>query len=124
MAKSPGLADRLFRRLGTGANSTPYAKVEDGAPDDSDDESESDAGAGAHRHADVGLGERGCVVDAVAGHRDPLTFALAFANELGLLVRHHRGFYAIDPELLGDRQGGGAVVAGPLTRVPSSRRLP
>ena len=50
MAKSPGLADRLFRRLGTGANSTPYAKVEDGAPEDSDDESESDAGAGAHQH--------------------------------------------------------------------------
>ena len=32
--------------------------------------------AGVHRHADVGLGERGGVVGAVAGHRDELAALL------------------------------------------------
>ena len=38
-------------------------------------------GAGVHRHADVGLGERGRVVGAVAGHRDQPAVGLLLADQ-------------------------------------------
>ena len=42
-----------------------------------------DVGAGAHRDADVGLRQRGRVVDAVAGHRDDAAFRLQSLDDRG-----------------------------------------
>ena len=49
-----------------------------------------DVGAGdAHRDADVGLLERGRVVDAVAGHRDDLAIALQRLDDAQLVLGGH-----------------------------------
>ena len=42
--------------------------------------------AGVHRHADVGLGERGGVVRAVAGHGDEMAGGLFVADAFQLLL--------------------------------------
>jgi hypothetical protein len=69
-------------------------------------------GAGADRHADVGLGQRRGVVDAVADHRDAFAFVLKAADLGGFVLREDFGEHAIDPGLRRDRLGGAAVVAG------------
>ncbi len=71
-----------------------------------------DVGAGADRDADVGSGECGCVVDAVADHRD-LVAACLEGGDLGVLVlREDLGEHFVDVELVGDGVGDLAGVAG------------
>ena len=56
--------------------------------------------AGVHRHADIGLGERGRVVGAVAGHRDEVARLLLLADECELVLRRGLGEEVIDARLL------------------------
>ena len=48
---------------------------------------DGDVGAGAHRDAQVGLGQRGGVVDPVADHRDHPALALQSATFADLVGR-------------------------------------
>ena len=69
-------------------------------------------GAGVHGHADVGLGERGRVVGAVAGHRDEPAVGLLAADQLELGLGRGLGEEVVDARLLRDLGGGEPVVAG------------
>ena len=95
-----------------------------------------DLAAGPHRHADVGLFERGRVVDRVAGHRHDQALLLHDAGETELVLgrdptehvelRQPAGELVVgqclqlapadragsEPELLADGLGGDGVVAG------------
>ena len=71
-----------------------------------------DVGAGADREAEVGLRERGRVVDAVADHRDDAALGLQPADDVGLVGRQHLGDHLVDADLGGDRARGRLVVAG------------
>ena len=72
-----------------------------------------DIGAGAHRDADLRLGQRRRVVDAVAGHRDKPALRLAgVSTAAAFSVGQHLGHDLIDAELLCDRLGRDAAVAG------------
>ena len=64
-----------------------------------------DVRAGAHRDADVGLRQRGRVVDAVAGHRDDAPLRLQRSARRRLLLRQHLRFDLVDAELPGHRLG-------------------
>ncbi len=87
---------------------------------------DGDVGAGADGEADVGLGEGGCVVDAVADHGDDTAFVLEAAHLEGLVLGEHLGEDPFDADLAGDRGGGAGVVAGDHrhldARVPEARR--
>ena len=48
---------------------------------------DGDVGAGAHGDAEVGLGEGGGVVDAVADHGDDLAFGLEAPDDVDLVRR-------------------------------------
>ena len=66
-----------------------------------------DVGAGAHREAEVGLGERGGVVDAVADHRhDPALAPAGAATTSTLSAGQHLGDHLVDADLGGDRARG------------------
>ena len=69
-------------------------------------------GAGVHGHADVGLGQRGRVVGAVAGHGDEMAGRLFVADALQLLFRRGLGHEVVHARLGGDGGGGQRVVAG------------
>ena len=69
-------------------------------------------GAGLHRDADIGLGQRGRVVGAVAAHRDQAAFGLDLADIVELVLRRGLGDVIVDAGLGGDGGGGDAVVAG------------
>ena len=69
-------------------------------------------GPGVHRHADVGLGQRGGVVGAVAHHGDELAALLLLADVGELGLGRGLGDEVVDARLLGDRLGGQRVVAG------------
>ena len=71
-----------------------------------------DVGARADGEAEVGLRERGRVVDAVAGHRDDAALVLQPADDLGLAGGKHVCDDLVDADLGGDRGGGRGVVAG------------
>ena len=66
---------------------------------------DGDVGAGAHREAEVGLGQRGGVVDAVADHRDDAALALQVGDRVDLVGRQHLGDHVlgVDADLGGDR---------------------
>ena len=72
--------------------------------------------------AEVGLGERGGVVDAVADHRDDAAFGLQAPDDVGLLGRQDLGDDLVDADLGRDRAGGRLVVAGQQHR-PQPERL-
>ena len=78
-------------------------------------------GAGVHRDADVGLGERGRVVRAVAGHRDEPPAGLLLADQLELALGRRLGEEVVDAGLLGDLRRGQAVVAGDHDRADAHR---
>ena len=61
-----------------------------------------DVRAGAHGNTDIGGGERGRVVDAVARHRDDVPLLAQFADALVFVLRLDASFDFIDAELLGD----------------------
>ena len=71
-----------------------------------------DVGAGAHRDADVGLGQRRRVVDAVAGHRDDAALGLQPLDRFGFLVGQHLGATSSSPSLPRHGLGRRPVVAG------------
>jgi len=73
---------------------------------------DGDVGAGAHGDADIGGGEGGGVVDAVAGHGDAFAGAFQLLDEADFVGGCEAGFDAIEAEREGDGVGGGAVVAG------------
>ena len=78
-------------------------------------------GAGVHRHADVGLGERGRVVGAVAGHRHEPPALLLVADQLELGLRRRLGEEVVDARLVGDRRRRQLVVAGDHDRRDAHR---
>jgi hypothetical protein len=69
-------------------------------------------GTGSDRDAEIGLGQRGGVVDAVPdhGHASALRLQLAYLGRL--LTRQHLRDNVLDSGLSSDRFGGGPVVAG------------
>ena len=69
-------------------------------------------GAGVHGHADVGLGQRGGVVGAVAHHGHELAAVLLLADVGELGLGRGLGDEVVDAGLLGDRLGRQRVVAG------------
>ena len=108
-----------------------------------------DLAAAAHRHADVGLLQRGGVVDGVAGHRHDQPLLLHQPGEAELVLRRDpaedvqlgeparrapRRVSACssvpliapgpEPERLADRLGGDGVVAGDHAHVDARRRAP
>ena len=58
------------------------------------------------------MGQRGCVVDAVADHANDVAFALEAGDFCGLVTGEDLGEYAVDACGAGDGFGGSAVVAG------------
>ena len=58
------------------------------------------------------MSERGCVVDAVAGHGDDSSLLLQLLDDLGFSFGQDFGFEIIDAELLGDSGGDGLAVSG------------
>ena len=83
---------------------------------------DGDVGAGAHGEAEVGLGQRGGVVDAVADHRDDAAFGLQAADDVGLVGGQDLGDDLVDADLGGDRAGGRLVVAGEQDGAQPERR--
>src|SRR6185436_5422070 len=71
-----------------------------------------DVSAGADGDADVGCGQGGGVVDAVAGHRHDVALLLQLADLRSLLGGQHLGQHVLDADLRGDGPRGGRVVAG------------
>ena len=69
-------------------------------------------GAGVHGDAYVGLGERGRVVGAVAGHGDELALGLLALDEVHLVFGLGFGQEVVDAGFAGDGGGGERVVAG------------
>ena len=67
-----------------------------------------DVAGPAHGNAEIGLRERGRVVDAVAHKRHALALCLKFFYKFRLLLRPDLGkyIYAFDADLSGDARGG------------------
>ena len=68
-----------------------------------------DVGSGAHGDADVGLGQGGCVVDAVSGHGDDSSLLLQALDDLGFALGKDPGFEVGDAQLAGDGLGRGRL---------------
>ena len=68
--------------------------------------------AGAYRDAQVGLDQRGRVVDAVTDHRDRPTTGLKAGDLVLLAIGQHLGERTVDADLGGDGGGCAVVVAG------------
>ena len=73
--------------------------------------SDRDVGARGHGHADIGLGQRGRVVDAVANHRDLTALGLQPLHRLHLSGRQHLGNHLGDAGVASDRRGSGGAIA-------------
>ena len=69
-------------------------------------------GAGAQGQPEVGRGQRGRVVDAVADHGHRVAVGLQAADDRGLVVGQRLRDDLVDTDLGGDGAGGGGVVAG------------
>jgi hypothetical protein len=69
-------------------------------------------GAGLHGHADIGLGQGGRVVGAVAAHGDQPALALLLADQPQLVLGRGLGQEVVDAGFRGDGGGGHRVVAG------------
>ncbi|BCM64732.1 hypothetical protein EASAB2608_00066 [Streptomyces sp. EAS-AB2608] len=95
-----------------------------GEPDGGDDAGEGagdegdvggldgDVGAGADGQADVGGGQGGGVVDAVADHAHRAALGLEATDRVGLVLRQHLGQDPAHADLGGDGGGGASAVAG------------
>ena len=73
---------------------------------------DGDVGAGAHGDPEVGLGEGGGVVDAVADHGDDVAVGLEAPDDLDLVAGEDLGDDGVDADVVGDVSGGSFVVAG------------
>src|SRR6266487_2891271 len=71
-----------------------------------------DIGASTHRDADVSSGERGRVVDAVAGHRHDLALLPELLHALVFALRFDVGLHLVKTQFPGDGVRGAFVVAG------------
>src|SRR6266496_164579 len=71
-----------------------------------------DIGAGAHCDANVSGGERGRVVDAVAGHRYDVALLTEFLHALMFALRFDASFHLVEAKSPGHGVGGALVVAG------------
>jgi hypothetical protein len=80
---------------------------------------DGDVGAGAHREAEVGLGERGGVVDAVADHGHDPALVLQSADDVDLVLGQDLGDDVVDADL-----GGDGRAARSLSPVSSTGRRP
>jgi hypothetical protein len=80
-----------------------------------------DVGPRAHRDAEVGTGERRCVVDAVADHRDRVTLGLQLLDDGVLAVGQHAGDDPLDAELGGDGLRRALLVTGQQDGAQSER---
>src|SRR5207245_8057914 len=80
-----------------------------------------DVGAGADRYAEVGLDERGGIVNAVSDHRDGATFGLQAADLRDLVLRQNLGEHAVDADLDGYGPCGLGVVARDHRRLDVER---
>ena len=69
-------------------------------------------GAGSHCDPDIGFGQGGSVVDAVARHRHLAALGSQRLDPLVLVLRSNPGVELVDPQLLGDGLGRLLVVAG------------
>ena len=69
-------------------------------------------GAGVHGHAHVGLGQRGRVVGAVAGHGHQFALGLLALDQVHLVFGLGFGEEVVDAGLARDDGGGQRVVAG------------
>ena len=69
-------------------------------------------GAGLHGDADVGLGQGGGVVGAVAAHGHQRPLGLLLADQAQLVLRRGFGQEIVDAGFGGDGGGGDRVVAG------------
>ena len=78
-------------------------------------------GAGAEGQPEVGRGERGRVVDAVADHRHLVPGRLKAGDDGGLPVRQRPGDDLVDAHRAGDGLRGGLVVAGQQDGVQPER---
>ena len=67
---------------------------------------EGDVGAGAHGEGEVGLGERGGVVDAVADHCDSLSGVADFFDDRCFFFGESSGSDVCDANLIGDGPRG------------------
>jgi hypothetical protein len=70
------------------------------------------SGAAAHGDAEIGLGERGRVVHAVADHRDGAPPVLQPPDDIDLVGRHHFRAHGVDPDLRRDPLRCRLVVTG------------
>ena len=70
-------------------------------------------GAGADGESDVGSGEGGGVIDAVADHRHRIALRLEFCDFVGLAFRPHAGDHMtfVDTDLACDGACGGRIVS-------------
>ncbi len=66
----------------------------------------ADVGAGAHGEAEVGLGQRGGVVHAVADHGHDAALGLEAPDHPGLVRGQHLGDHLVDADLGRDGAGG------------------
>jgi hypothetical protein len=73
---------------------------------------DGDVRAGADGDAEVGGGQGGGVVDAVADHGHDVAVRLEGGDPVGLVGRQHLGDDVLDADLAGDGLGGRGVVAG------------
>ena len=81
-------------------------------------------GAGAHGQAQVGLGQRGGVVDAVADHRHHPAGGLQLLDHVGLARGQHPGDHLVDADRGRDGPGGALVVAGEQHRPQAQAAQP
>ena len=82
-----------------------------------------DVGAGAHGEPEVGLGQRGGVVDPVADHRDDPALAPAAARPRRPCPAGSTSAItsSVDADLGGDRRAAAGVVAGEQDRAQPER---
>ena len=80
-----------------------------------------DVGAGAEGEPEVGGGERGAVVDAVADHRHPVAARPQPGDDGRLAGRQRPGDDLVDARRGGDRPRGRLVVPGQQDRVQPER---
>ena len=73
---------------------------------------DGDVGAGTDSEANIGLGQSGGVVDAVADKTDAAAIGLQTFDLGGLLVGKHFGQDFVDADRSGNGFGSDAVVAG------------
>ena len=66
----------------------------------------------SHGDADVGLGERRCIVDPIARHRHDAAFGPELLDDAVFVLRQDIGLDLFDAKLAGDRLSGRLVVAG------------